>query len=381
MRLVAVLAVASLLVPVRSSAEGTSKSSVAMLGVTGGAGFDPKLLGTVEELLLSALAGTGRFTVTGQSDIARLIGFERQKQMLGCGDNACIAELAGSLGVSYIAAADLGKLGTRSVLTVKLINVATAAVVARITRAVPDESMLVELADAIAAEIASVVPAARPAPGTPAPVATQRTPAPSSPLPAAGVADASPAAPTAAGPIAAAADLAVTVRDPPAGPTPETPAPAHADVVAGPAAPPSPAEPSVATTTTAPGPAAARPRFAARAGLSPLLGVLGIGAEWRPHPRVGVSLGTGTHALGGGLSLLSTLADGGFYVDVHALLVRSYLVALRTTGTAAGVTAGWDWRLVPWLSIKTGVGLALLVPAAGGGTLGLAYDLAVGPVF
>jgi len=51
------------------------RHTVAMLGVASGAGFDPKVVATVEEMLLVALDQTGRFAVTGQSDIARLVGF------------------------------------------------------------------------------------------------------------------------------------------------------------------------------------------------------------------------------------------------------------------------------------------------------------------
>jgi len=112
-----------------------------------------------------------------------------------------------------------------------------------------------------------------------------------------------------------------------------------------------------------------------------MLGVLGLGLEYR-FGTVGLSVGTGTHVLGGGLALGASDNDGGWYVDLHAVWVRSLVFPAMPTGVAGGFTAGWDWRPVPALSLKTGVGLTWnSAGAAGGGKVPLAFDLALGPVF
>jgi len=150
----------------------SGRVSVAVLATTGGAGFDARTLSTLEELLLSSLAETGRFDVTGQSDVARLIGFERQKQLVGCSSGNCVAEIAGALGVSYILSPDVGRLGSVAVVSAKLIEVKSAEVAARVSKTMDDDSVLVPAVREIAREMARAVsppgwepPAPPPGPG------------------------------------------------------------------------------------------------------------------------------------------------------------------------------------------------------------------------
>src|SRR5262249_9581867 len=105
-RWLAVLCIALGLVASPSSAE--AKVRVAFVGAGAGEGFSEKEIQTFEELALSALESTGRFSVLGRSDIVSLIGFERQKQLVGCEGGACVSpDLAGALGVSLVASGAL----------------------------------------------------------------------------------------------------------------------------------------------------------------------------------------------------------------------------------------------------------------------------------
>jgi len=109
-----------------------ARPRLALLGVTAGDGVGDKTAATAEEILLNALYATERFEVVGRSDIANLIGFERQKQLAGCKEDvSCAAEIAGALGVPYVASAGLGRLGTVTVVSLKIIDVTRARVVAR----------------------------------------------------------------------------------------------------------------------------------------------------------------------------------------------------------------------------------------------------------
>jgi len=125
---------------------------------------------------------------------------------------------------------------------------------------------------------------------------------------------------------------------------------------------------------------AASRHWALRGGLSPMLGVLGVGVEYRSG-LFGVALGTGTHVLGGGLTFgaASWTSVGGWYIDAHCVLVKSLFLALSDVGVGFGATAGWDWRFVPWLSVKTGIGVA--ATRSVGNSSPLVLDLAVGPVW
>lgn len=53
------------------------------------------------EHLSVALRAQG-FEVTTPKDVATVLGLERQRQLLGCADSACLAELAGALGVDSV---------------------------------------------------------------------------------------------------------------------------------------------------------------------------------------------------------------------------------------------------------------------------------------
>jgi TolB-like protein len=127
--------------------------------------------------------------------------------------------------------------------------------------------------------------------------------------------------------------------------------------------------------------------FAIRAGLGTHTGILGVGVEYQfTEFKMGelerglkVALGTGTHALTGGLSF-GPSRKSGFYVDVHFAWAHTGIFGGELEpGVGFGATGGYDLRPISWLSIKGGVGLAY--NTASKLTRPLMFDLAVGPVF
>jgi len=129
------------------------RARIAMLGVAAGEGIGEKTAATVEEILLTAMHRTERFDVVGRSDIANLIGFERQKQLAGCKEDiSCAAEIAGVLGVALLASASIGRLGPVTVVNLKIIDVAKARVVARAEARPGAEAELPAALDRLVAE-------------------------------------------------------------------------------------------------------------------------------------------------------------------------------------------------------------------------------------
>ena len=53
---------------------------------------------------------------------------------MGCDDASCVAEIGNALGVPYLTAGNVANLEGSTVLTLKLINVQTATVVARVSK-------------------------------------------------------------------------------------------------------------------------------------------------------------------------------------------------------------------------------------------------------
>ncbi len=91
-------------------------------------GLVPKLF---DDYLLAAVQNAGDFEVIGQEDIAALIGFEKQKEILGCDDAACLADVGNALGVDRLLVVKIACLGEDWVVTSKLINIRATKVEAR----------------------------------------------------------------------------------------------------------------------------------------------------------------------------------------------------------------------------------------------------------
>jgi hypothetical protein len=119
--------------------------------------------------------------VVGQSDVDRMLGFEKAKDVLGCNDVACATEVAGALGVDSLVYGSVGKLGTATVLSLSWVDRETTQVLGRqsetlqgspeqliaaLDRAVPKLLGKTPKEPTVVAPVAPVAPAA---PGTPAP--------------------------------------------------------------------------------------------------------------------------------------------------------------------------------------------------------------------
>ncbi len=71
------------------------------------------------------------FSVTTRSEISAMLGLERQRQMLGCGDESgCMAELAGGLGVDGLITGSLARFEGEFAINIKIIGSTTGKVLA-----------------------------------------------------------------------------------------------------------------------------------------------------------------------------------------------------------------------------------------------------------
>ncbi|MBM66384.1 MAG: hypothetical protein CMH55_09140 [Myxococcales bacterium] len=124
----------------------------------------------LNEAMLSRLKASKRFSnVLGSSDFKAMLTLEQQKAALGCDDDSCLAELGGALGVPFLFGADVGVVGGRFLLNVKILRVDEATVADRRTTIYGSEGELLEGLDA--AVDAVVLGALGPEQPAPAPVA------------------------------------------------------------------------------------------------------------------------------------------------------------------------------------------------------------------
>jgi hypothetical protein len=152
----------------------------------------------LSEVALTEAGSIRGFDVVGRSDIVALLGFERQRQMLGCGDDGCLAEMGGALGVELILAGSLGVLGDLYRIDLKLVDVKRARVRGR--TGITVEGQQGKLVAAVQQSVATLL--APLGPGAPDGVASPGAPSVSLASDQAAVAAASPRGTSAAAPAA-----------------------------------------------------------------------------------------------------------------------------------------------------------------------------------
>lgn len=78
----------------------------------------------------------GIFDVVSSAEVQRLIGLERQKQMLGCAElgNACLTELAGALGARFVLSGSIARVGDAYQLALQTVDSQRAITTGRSVR-------------------------------------------------------------------------------------------------------------------------------------------------------------------------------------------------------------------------------------------------------
>ncbi len=122
-RMIVVLA---LFFSVPAMAEDEELPKVAVLDIEGTGEGITEILPILTEVLTSQVANIGKYEVVSGRDIEAMMGFEKQKDMVGCMDSACLAEIGGALGVDRLVSSNIGKVGATFVVNIKLINIREA---------------------------------------------------------------------------------------------------------------------------------------------------------------------------------------------------------------------------------------------------------------
>lgn len=115
--------------------------------------LDREIVGALQERFAQGLARAGRAEVLTSRAIAAVLGLERQKQLLGCQDDSCLAELSGALGVDALAVGDVVRLDATMLLNVRIIDVRSAKTLATSSATATSLDALLARVDAAAAEL------------------------------------------------------------------------------------------------------------------------------------------------------------------------------------------------------------------------------------
>lgn len=118
-------ALASLLaVPVLlAAAPAAGETAVAVMEFASKGGVTQKQMDALGDMLANEIREMGAYRVIGKSDIRAALNFEEQKSLLGCTDEACIAELGGALGVRWVVVGNVSKFGQTFLLNLKILDV------------------------------------------------------------------------------------------------------------------------------------------------------------------------------------------------------------------------------------------------------------------
>lgn len=101
----------------------------------------------LNNVILAEFQNDPRYVVVGGGDIAALLEQETQKQLMGCDEDSCLAEVGEALGADILAKTSLAAVGNSYLLSVNLIDVETATPMRRISaRSGRDDDVLIEAA-------------------------------------------------------------------------------------------------------------------------------------------------------------------------------------------------------------------------------------------
>jgi hypothetical protein len=98
------------------------------------AGVDPAVATNLTQLLSTEIKRVEGASVLGRDDVQAMLQLEKDKNTLGCSDDAqCLAELGGALGVERLVVGTVGKLADSYVISLRLISTKRVSVENRIT--------------------------------------------------------------------------------------------------------------------------------------------------------------------------------------------------------------------------------------------------------
>lgn len=107
---------------------------IAMLPLSHGEGVTEQMAGAVSTALTGELRALNAAQIVTSSELSAVLGVEREKELLGCSTNSCLAELAGALNVDQIITGSLAKIGQSWILQVNRVDAKNGTAVASATR-------------------------------------------------------------------------------------------------------------------------------------------------------------------------------------------------------------------------------------------------------
>ncbi|MGC4118036.1 MAG: hypothetical protein QM765_26490 [Myxococcales bacterium] len=128
-------AVAAVLLAVGPSARAAEPPNkrIAVLDIKVVGNVDAKTVAGLSSYIASEASRLGLRVIAG-SDIAAVIGFAKQRELLACSDSSCLVELGGGLGVDYLLSSEVSEVAGVWLLSLALLDVRGGRSMNRLTK-------------------------------------------------------------------------------------------------------------------------------------------------------------------------------------------------------------------------------------------------------
>jgi TolB-like protein len=132
--------------PAPAAPAASGEKSVAVLDLSASGDVPAGLTATVGQAMASHGTTLPGFKVLSKDDIRRVLSFEQERQLLGCADEQCVVNLGAALGADWIVTGNLGKLGEKFLISVRVVDLKAGKALAAADRTVNTIEELAETA-------------------------------------------------------------------------------------------------------------------------------------------------------------------------------------------------------------------------------------------
>jgi len=115
-----------------NAAPAGQKPVMIFSGLSAGAGISEKDATAISDFIETRVAATESYQLTGPGDLKSMLGMERQRQLLGCGETSCTAELAGAFNADRLLNGSLARVGDSVLISLTLLDTRRAKAIHRV---------------------------------------------------------------------------------------------------------------------------------------------------------------------------------------------------------------------------------------------------------
>jgi TolB-like protein len=124
----------------KEKAQASMKTKIAVARLTSRTGLDQATADLFTDALVGELRKRQGLAVTDRNDIAAVLGAEKEKALLGCSNDSCLAEIGGALGVEQLVSGTVGRVGKSLIVNLTLIDSKKAQAISTVSERLKSSS-------------------------------------------------------------------------------------------------------------------------------------------------------------------------------------------------------------------------------------------------